>query len=186
MLWQRRAKHRPSQAGWGDPCPAAGSRFWGVLGRFDPFPASLSPRDVLFGDVPTAGDPARAVHHPHGRSCRGYRPDGLSQRVRIPVRLPTPKPSCRGRRSQAQRILGRDSRNKGQRSGHGHSRPGSSLTSFCCGTGPRPGLSLLPEPELFPTYCFISGPADKYSSIPRGGREVLNNGPASLRPRSAL
>lgn len=119
-------------------------------------------------------------------SCRGYRPNGLSRRVRIPARLPTPKPSCRGRRSRAQRILGRDPRSKGQRSGRGHSRPGRRLTSFSCGTGARPRLSPLPEPELFPMYCFISGPADKCSSIPRGGREVLNNGPVSPRPRSAL
>ena len=50
------------------------------------------------------------------------------------------------------------------------------------------GLSSPPhqEPELFPTYCFISGPVDKYSSIPRGGREVPNNGPESWRPRCAV
>lgn len=64
-FWQRRAKHRPSRAGRGEPCPAAGSSFWGDLGWFDHFQASPSPSHVPFGDVPTAGDPARAVHHPH-------------------------------------------------------------------------------------------------------------------------
>lgn len=184
-FWQRRARHRPSQAGRGEPCPAAGSGFWGVLGWFDPFQASPCPSHVPFGDVPTAGDPARAVHHPQpvlpGVPAQRAEPEGPD-----PGPLPTPKPSCPGRRSRAQRILGRDPRNKGQRSGRGHSQPGRRLTSFCCGTGARPRLSPLPEPELFPMYCFISGPADKCSSIPRGGREVLNNGPVSPRPRSAL
>ncbi|KAM9625721.1 uncharacterized protein ACIBXB_019061 [Morphnus guianensis] len=43
-------------------------------------------------------------HQPHHRSCRGYRPNGLCQRVRILSWLPTPKLSCRGRRSRPQLI----------------------------------------------------------------------------------
>ncbi|XP_063272548.1 cytosolic arginine sensor for mTORC1 subunit 1 isoform X1 [Prinia subflava] len=184
-LWQRGAKHRPSQAGRGEPCPAAGSGFWGVLGRFDPSQASPSPRDVPFAAVPTAGDPARAVHHPRRRSCRGYRPNGLSRRVRIPARLPTPKPSCRGRRSRRSGSLAVTQGPRVSAPARGaHARSRAHLLLLWNGTASR--ALPAPEPELFPMYCFISGPADKYSSIPRGGREVLNNGPASLWPRGAL
>lgn len=44
------------------------------------------------------------VHQPHRWSCRGYRPNGLCRRVRILSWLPTPKLSCRGRRSRPQLI----------------------------------------------------------------------------------
>lgn len=88
QLWQRRAQHRRSQTGRGEPCPAAGSSFWGVLGRFDPFQASPSPGEVPFGDVPTW--PGTCGVSPSPPALPGHRPDGLSQRVRSPAAFPRP------------------------------------------------------------------------------------------------
>lgn len=131
------------------------------------------------------------THQPHHWSCQGYRPNGLCQRGWILAWLPTPKPSCRDHRSQLQLYhLGRAPRSKGQRSGCGAftgriQLPAPSL-ALCWGKGLW-GWALPPaEAEPFPTYCFILGPADKYSSIPRGGREVPNNGPAGWQPCCAV
>lgn len=182
---------------WGC-CPVAGTKFWGVLGGVEPFQAGPPPWEVSFGGVPADDDPARAVHPPYRRCCQGYRPNGLCRRGRILSRLPTPKPSCRGHREPAASYhLVRAPRSKGQRSGHGVlagriQLPPLLPSPFRWEKGPwgwaPPHSSSPPPPELepFPTYCFISGPADKYSSIPRGGREVPNNGPASRWPRCAV
>lgn len=149
-------------------------------------PVSLPRRRPLATSPPSVTQ-RLPVHQPHRRSCRGYRPNGLCRRVRILSWLPTPKLSCRGRRSRPQLItLDVPQGARVSARARGCSPAGSSSH-----LPPRPFARALPpppapEPEPFPTYCFISGPADKYSSIPRGGREVPNNGPASRWPRCAV
>lgn len=75
----------------------------GVGGLSPSRPVSL-PRRRPSATSPPSVTQRLPVHQPHRRSCRGYRPNGLCRRVRILSWLPTPKLSCRGRRSRPQLI----------------------------------------------------------------------------------
>lgn len=75
----------------------------GVGGLSPSRPVSL-PRRRPSATSPPSVTQRLPVHQPHRWSCRGYRPNGLCRRVRILSWLPTPKLSCRGRRSRPQLI----------------------------------------------------------------------------------
>lgn len=149
-------------------------------------PVSLPRRRPLATSPPSVTQ-RLPVHQPHRRSCRGVPaqravPEGPDPVLASHAQTFLPRPQ----EPTAAYHFGRAPRSKGQRSGQGVLAGRIQLPppspAFCSGSAPPPA----PEPEPFPTYCFISGPADKYSSIPRGGREVPNNGPASRWPRCAV